>query len=182
MSVETINSLLAPLTLISHIILAAVIIYFLIRRNHAEDWIVKFIGKNGLLFAFLVALGATSFSLYYSEIAGFEPCVLCWYQRIFMYPLIIILGIALHKKDRSIVSYALPLSAIGALIAIYHNYIYYGGQSILPCNAFGQGVSCAIRYVFEFGYITIPIMSLTGFLLMIFFLSAQKFYNKSSQG
>lgn len=176
MTIESINRVLAVLTLASHLLLLLGLIGLLfppVRR-----WIIARVGQNGFWLAFIVALVSTGISLFYSNIAGFEPCRLCWWQRIFMYPQIVILGLALLKKDYKIVDYALALAMIGAIIALYHNYIYFGGPAILPCEASGLGVSCSKRYVFEFGYITIPMMSLTSFLLMIFSLGAQKTYNQ----
>ncbi|OGZ57653.1 MAG: hypothetical protein A2827_01250 [Candidatus Spechtbacteria bacterium RIFCSPHIGHO2_01_FULL_43_30] len=105
------------------------------------------LGKNGVLLSLSIAIASTIFSLFHSEIAGFEPCKLCWLQRIFMYPQIVLLGIAWFKKDFKIVNYALPLVIIGTIVAVYHNYIYYGGTSIFPCDALSLGVSCARRYV-----------------------------------
>ncbi len=176
MSVETINQVLAVVTVAGHFFLVIGILSLCFKKS--RDFLIAMVGRNGIFFAFGVAVASTAFSLFYSEIAGFVPCTLCWFQRIFMYPQIVLLGIALFKKDSKIVDYALPLTVIGTIFSLYHNYVYYGGVSILPCSAFGLGVSCLRRYVFELGYITIPLMSLTSFLLLIFFLSIQKIYNR----
>ncbi len=178
MFTQSLSHILAIFAAISHIFLIAAIVLMFFRKT--RNWLINALGRKGLLLAFAIAVSAVSLSLFYSEIAGFEPCKLCWFQRIFMYPQIILLGIALLKKDFKIVNYALPLALIGSVFALYHNYIYYGGQSILPCSAFGLGVSCTRRYVFELGYITIPLMSLTSFLLLIFSLTIQKLYNKKN--
>jgi disulfide bond formation protein DsbB len=119
----------------------------------------------------MIALLATLGSLFFSEITGFEPCKLCWFQRIFMYPQVVLLGLAWFKKDRKIVDYSLALAMIGAATSIYHNYIYYAAQKAAFC---GSASSCAAPYVLEFGYITIPIMALTGFFSLILILSIQK--------
>ncbi len=87
-----------------------------------------------------------------------------------MYPQVILLGLGLRRQDKHIIDYALALAGIGMAIALYHTYIYYGGTTLFPCETFGLGASCTRRYVWEFGYITIPLMSLTSFLLLIFFL------------
>lgn len=179
MITEIISQILAILTIASHFFLIAGIILMLFKNS--RRFILVVLGKNGILLSLSIAVASTVFSLFYSEIVGFEPCKLCWLQRIFIYPQVVLLGMAWFKKDFKIVDYALPLVIIGAIVAVYHNYIYYGGTSIFPCDALGLGVSCTRRYVFELGYITIPLMSLTGFLLMLFFLSAQKFYNKSEE-
>ena len=176
MTTEIINQILAILTIASHFLLIVSVVLILFKKS--KNFIINALGRNGILLALGIAIASTALSLFYSEIAGFEPCKLCWFQRIFMYPQIVLLGMAWFKKDFKIIDYALPLAIIGGIIAIYHNYIYYGGISIFPCDASGLGISCARRYVFEFGYVTIPLMSLTAFLLIIFFLGAQKSYNK----
>ncbi len=150
------------------------------KKFHKE--FVRFFYSNGLRLAFLVSLVATLGSLFYSEVAGFEPCKLCWFQRIFMYPLAVLLGLALIKRDEQFTFYPIWLAVIGAVISIYHNSIYNGiliesSQSVLQCQPFGSGVSCAKNYVLEFGYITIPMMALTAFLLIILLLTTQRYYN-----
>jgi len=176
--VIVVNKILATLTISSHIFLVLGLGYFLLFYKNKTDPVIQFFGRNGIALAFFVSLSATIISLFYSDVVGFEPCKLCWFQRIFMYPQIFILGLAWFRKDHKIIDYALILAVVGGLIALYHNYIYYGGTSLFPCDAFGSGVSCTKRYVFEFGYITIPLMSLTSFLLLSAFLGLQKFYNQ----
>ncbi len=156
------------------IILVTLIFVFLPKLR---PYIFNFLGKHAILLAFMVALLSTFASLFYSQIAGFDPCQLCWYQRIFMYPLVIILFVALIKKDYHITDYALSLAFVGSTISLYHNYVYFGGKS-LSCSVFARGVSCLQRYVFEFGYVTIPIMALTAFVLIIIFLVLAKLYHK----
>ena len=163
-----VNQTVAIATIISHIFLVLAVLYLLFKQN--GNPFKNFLGRQGLFLAWLTSLAAVGLSLFYSNVADFPPCELCWWQRIFMYPQAVLLGLAWFKKDPKVVGYARPLAVIGALIALYHNYISSGGQSTLPCSAAGTGVSCTVRYVFEFGYITIPLMSLTAFLLLIFFL------------
>lgn len=118
-----------------------------------------------LLMAWIVALTATLGSLYYSEIRNFIPCDLCWIQRIFMYPLAILLAIATVKKDANQAYYILPISVIGAGFSFYHYLIekvpYFSAAgeacTIIPCN---------YEYVNYFGFITIPFMALTAFMLI----------------
>lgn len=123
------------------------------------------INKNRLHILFLVALVATLGSLYFGEIAKYPPCTLCWYQRICMYPLVIIFGAALWSEDRGYLKYALPLSSIGFVIASYHVLLYYGiiPDSITPCS---QGVSCTTKQIELLGFITIPLMSWVSFLII----------------
>jgi disulfide bond formation protein DsbB len=122
--------------------------------------------RDALLWmAFAVALAAMLGSLFYSDVLGWEPCRLCWYQRILMYPLVLILGIAALRKDYRIGVYVLPMSVVGGAIALYHY-----GQQISPAVASALGtcaagsVSCSSRYTFDYGYITIPAMALVAFV------------------
>ncbi|MBI2515121.1 disulfide bond formation protein B [Candidatus Wolfebacteria bacterium] len=171
------NQFLGIAAILGQIFLAVGVVYFLLRKK-SDDRIINFFAEKAFLISWLISLAAVAASLFYSEIAGFPPCNLCWWQRIFMYPQVALLGMALIKKDFKIIDYSLALALIGALFALYHNYIYYGGSSLFSCDASGLGVSCTRRYVWEFGYITIPLMSFTAFLLLIFFLAIRKYKNK----
>ncbi len=170
---------LALETVIGQILIILAIFYFVFFRKK-YNFILKFIGKYALIFAFLIALVATLGSLFYSQVMGFEPCQLCWFQRIFMYPLVILLGFALFKKDDNITDYALSLSVIGGAISLYHNYMYYSNGGLnATCQLAGMNViSCVRRYVFEFGYVTIPLMALTAFALIITLLVLHKIRRK----
>lgn len=116
-------------------------------------------------FSFIIALVATGGSLYFSEILKYPPCVLCWYQRICMYPLVAIYFAVLWTNDRGYFRYVFPLIGIGTPIAVYHNLLYYGiiPESITPCT---QGISCTSKQIEWLGFITIPLLSLTGFLIL----------------
>ncbi len=134
--------------------------------------VVAKIINRGFLFAFIVATVATVGSLFYSEVAQYEPCKFCWFQRIFMYPLVLLLGMFLDSRDRKIIARpAMVLAIIGGIIALYHYYIQLSPASALvPCSAVGVSVSCTSREFTHLGYITIPMMSLTAFVLIILFL------------
>lgn len=116
---------------------------------------------------FIIALVAMGGSLYFSEILKYPPCVLCWYQRICMYPLVAIYFVALWSEDKTYFKYIFPLLAFGGVIAVYHNLLYYEiiPDSITPCT---QGVSCTSKQLEWFGFITIPLLSLISFLSLIF--------------
>lgn len=113
--------------------------------------------------SFSLALFGSIGSLYFSEILKFQPCVLCWYQRICLYPLVAILGMALWTDDRNYKKFAMPLIVTGLLIAGYHNLVYYGiiPQELTPCT---EGISCSSKQLELFGFITIPLLSFVGFL------------------
>ena len=122
--------------------------------------------KQRLLFlAWITALFAVAGSLYFSEIRYFPPCVLCWYQRICMYPLVAILAVGILRRDSNVAYYVLPLSLAGLAISIYHNLLYYNiiPESAAPCVA---GISCTTVYIEWFGFITIPLLSLAGFAFL----------------
>lgn len=122
----------------------------------------SFLEKYGLYLAWLVSLTATFGSLYFSEIREFVPCELCWIQRIFMYPLTILLGIAVFTDDRAVRKYVLPLTTIGGAVSLYHYLVQKvpGFAEIQPC---AQGVPCSGQYINWLGFITIPFLALTAF-------------------
>ena len=113
-------------------------------------------------FSWLTATVATGGSLYFSEIAHLPPCVLCWYQRILMYPLVLIIAVGILRKDKGLPFYVLPLSILGMGVALYQYLLQRGilPNSIAPCTL---GVSCTTKYVEYFGFVTIPFLSLMAF-------------------
>jgi len=123
---------------------------------------IKYLTFLTWLFSGVATLG----SLFFSEIMRYPPCVLCWYQRICMYPLVLILGAGLIYQDKKVIRYALPLSLIGWGIAFYHNLLYYKliPDSASPCS---QGISCTTKFIEWAGFITIPLLSLAAFSLII---------------
>ncbi len=123
------------------------------------------VNKYILYLAWIQALTAMMGSLFYSEIMHFTACILCWYQRILMYPLVLIIGVGILRKDKGLPLYVLPLSILGMLIAFYHVLPQKGiiPESIAPCVL---GASCTTKYVGYFGFITIPVMSLTAFTVI----------------
>ena len=120
--------------------------------------------------AFVVAALGTGGSLFFSEIAGFVPCDLCWFQRICMYPLSILLLFAAWHGDYRVTRYLLPFPVVGACISIYHLLIENHTISE-PGSCRIGGAGCAVKWINEFGYVTIPTLALTGFLLLIGFLA-----------
>ena len=125
-----------------------------------------FIKNHGLLLAWIISVIAMFGSLYFSEVLKLPPCVLCWYQRICMYPLIVILGIGVWARDLKAGLYALILASIGLTISIYHNLLYYKvlSETIIPCST---GVSCTTKQLEWLGFITIPLLALTAFSLLV---------------
>lgn len=115
--------------------------------------------------ALVQAITATLGSLYFSEILHWTPCVLCWYQRILMYPLVLLLTVAIIRKDKGVPYYVLPMTIPGFFIALYHYLLQRGviSEAYAPCQA---GVSCAAKVVPWFGFITIPFLAMTAFAII----------------
>jgi disulfide bond formation protein DsbB len=154
------------------------LVIFILSLVSPKHFLITWIQNNVLVVGFSVALGGVLGSLIYSEIIGFEPCRLCWYQRIALFPIAIMSGIAIIKKHTQIAFYGLVFSIIGGIIAIYHIILeknIFGDAVNLPCAA--DAVSCTVQYVHVFdGLITIPSMSFVIFfaLFVLFRIGNQK--------
>ncbi len=137
---------------------------------------MSFLKKNFLQFSLVISLTSTLGSLYFSEILKLPPCLLCWYQRIFMYPLVVIFAVGIWKKDKNIPYFALPLSIIGTIVASYHNLLYYKivPESLAPCTL---GISCTTKQIEWFGFITIPFLSLLAFVSITILVLLHKKYS-----
>ena len=133
-----------------------------IQQQNNRDWLLIFS-------AWLIAAVSTLGSLFFSEIMELTPCVLCWYQRIFLFPLAIILLIGLFPLDKKVVKYALPLAIIGLLFTVYHCLLFFGviPDNLQPCS---QGVSCTDDNMELFGFLPIPLLALIAFLMIIILL------------
>lgn len=131
--------------------------------------------KYSLYLALATTAGASLMTLVYSEVFGLVPCGLCWLQRLFLFPQVILLATALYYKDKLVGRYGIALSVFGMLIGIYHHYIQMGGSEFIKCPA--SGVSCTQRFFFEFGFITFPLMSaiLFLFLIVLYFYSLKTY-------
>ena len=181
MTLVQIGTLIISLAVvIAQIKIVFLIVFALInpKEGDAGYGLARFIGRNSVLFAFIIALGAMCGSLFFSEIAHYTPCEFCWYQRIFMYSQVFIFGLALIRREKFIRAYGFLLSAIGGVIALNHTILQHTGSSPIPCAAVGQSVSCSKVFVMEFGYITIPMMALTAFIYIIVVLWFGKKYDK----
>ncbi|HJO80659.1 MAG: disulfide bond formation protein B [Acidimicrobiales bacterium] len=128
-------------------------------------------GGSPLRLATAVAATSVAGSLYFSEVAGFRPCELCWYQRIAMYPLAIILLVAIARPGGDVARFALPLSISGAAVSIYHYQLQLFPDQGAVCE---PGASCAFRWVHRFGFISIPLMAMAGFTAVTALMVADK--------
>lgn len=133
--------------------------------NKLEDWALLFM-------AWAIALVSTLGVLFIGEVMGQEPCLLCWYQRVCMFPLAIIMGVAAWRNDAGIWLYALPLSVLGWFAAAYHTLLFLKiiPEPIKPCSV--TGPSCSGEEMIIFGFIPIPLLSLAAFTLIAALLLA----------
>ena len=168
--IEVISDILKFIVLLTDIATILLIIILIINKLAKAklkftNTIIAFARTYATQLALAVALTATLGSLYYSEILNYTPCELCWYQRIFMYPLVLLFALARWKKKQDIPLYALPLAILGAVVAAWH----YSMQKFwipVTCSV-NEAASCATKYTFAYGYITISMMALTGFIAII---------------
>jgi disulfide bond formation protein DsbB len=123
-------------------------------------------GWTALFLAWLIATLATAGALFLGEVMGMTPCVLCWYQRIAMFPLVLILGAGLLDADPRNVRYALPLALVGVALALYHCLVFWGvvTEALVPC---GKGPSCADLDLQVAGVVPIPLLSLIAFTAIV---------------
>ena len=168
MSTPTVSRFFAVLALACWIGVAAVVGLVIARRRRPggrADDAYRDVQRNALWLAWIVALVATLGSLYYSEIAHFVPCKLCWYQRICMYPLAVILLVAAVRRERRIWMYVLPQAVVGAGFALYHTQLQaFPSQGSSFCTTLEP---CTVRYVWQFGFVSLPFMALSAFSFII---------------
>lgn len=168
--VETVSVFYAVLALVANGVVLAIVTLRLagLRLAAASDAYAKLrrgVGQSVLGLAWTVAALATIGSLYFSEIARFEPCRLCWYQRVAMYPLVILLGIAVVRADAAIRPYVLALAGLGAVVAAYHVALEW--LPWLDSGACSAATPCTLVWFREFGFISLPYLALSAFLLIL---------------
>lgn len=171
MTVETANVFFSLLAGAAALLALAIVVLAVAARRAPDGGAASLLGDVrgvALWLAFLVAAVATGGSLYYSEVAHFEPCKYCWYQRIAMYPQSLILGIAAVRRDVGVRVYLIPLAAIGALVSAYHYYIERFPEAGGSCSV---TVPCNTPWFEQWGFVTLALMALTGFAAIIALLS-----------
>jgi disulfide bond formation protein DsbB len=165
--VETVNQLLSFGTIILQVLCVFILVNLLFFRRD-RNTILLFLKKYGISFAFLIAFFSMALSLFYSEIVGFPPCELCIIERCFIYPQVFFFGLFLWKRSKWILPVVVSLAFFGMLVSGYHVYVENGGESGLSCVTDSiSTVSCSARYVYEYGFVTIPVMALTAQVLML---------------
>ncbi len=156
---------LGTLTLVAMATAVALAITLALPRGRA--WLRETLGGNErhvIGWAWVVALIATSGSLYFSGVLKLPPCMWCWYQRIAMYPLVLVLGVGFFRGDSNVWRFALPLPIVGAVISAYHVALQY--QPSLEVVACTTGVPCTARLLVVHGFVSIPVMAGSAFLLI----------------
>jgi disulfide bond formation protein DsbB len=166
---DTVTLFFALLAVVTQVGLLFALVCLLGRRwapiARLGDAAVETVAPLALPLALLVAAVATGGSLYLSEVADFPPCTLCWYQRIAMYPLVVILAVAVIVRDRLVRRYVVPIAIIGSLISVYHLLVERFPE--LETGSCDPNNPCSIIWVEHLGYVTIPAMALTAFLAIM---------------
>jgi disulfide bond formation protein DsbB len=180
--IEIINKILAIGTILLQVVILLLAVNFIFNRSQ-KNKILIFFKKYTFHMGFLVALGAVLLSLFYSDVVGYPACELCWIQRIFLYPQLVLFSMELYKKEKSIVDFSIVFAILGSLTSIYHIYVEAGGTRGLACATIDPSnttaISCATRYIYEFNYVTMPIMALTMSLFIISILLNYKYMSRA---
>ena len=163
---EAVSTTLAILAIAVQVVLVAFLALVVLApvwgaARRGRDAVRRALDGAELALAWVVALVATLGSFYFSEVADFIPCRLCWFQRIVMYPLALILFLAVIARDRRGACYAVGLPVLGAVISLWHLYIEANPEKESP--ACRIGAPCSTKWIDEFGYVTIPMLALTAF-------------------
>jgi len=164
--IENTNYIFALGTVLLQVLSFALLIVFIFQKRVPlfRD-VAAQVGAWGLWAAFGVTFAASVMAIFYSDVLGFDACPLCWWQRVFLVPQVFLLGLAAWKRDAYMAEYSIILSIFGAAIALYQHVLQMMPGSGLPCPA--TGTSCALRILFEFGYITFPLMAFSVFAFLI---------------
>jgi disulfide bond formation protein DsbB len=173
MDVSTVTLLFGLAAIVGLVTLIWLAIMFVISRfseplRYGFQGLRERFTRYAIVAAWVPAALAMAGSLYFSEIAHYQPCTLCWYQRIAMYPLVLILGIAAWRRDLAVRIYAIPLAAVGAAIAAYHYLLEW--FPAIDTGACTVGIPCTQVWFRQFGFVSLPLLALIAFLLVIAFL------------
>ena len=172
---ESLNYILALGTVGLQLLAVAFLAVFFLQKKFPDlQGIGTFLSNWGLWIGFVLTLASAALTLYYSDVLGILPCGWCWFQRVALYPQVILFAIALWKTrtsdvlvvKRHVADYSIGLSSFGLVVALYMHYLQMGGHGVLPCPATGAG-DCGQRFMWEFGYITFPLMAASLFAFLI---------------
>jgi len=172
----TLNTFVGYGTLATQLLTVALLVAYIRKQRDIETIVAAW----AIPASFIVATLASIASLIYSDYFGVIPCGLCWLQRIFLYPQVVLFAIALYIKDARVYVYSIALSFLGLLVAGYQHYLQMGGTGVLPCPAAGAA-DCSVRIIFEMGYITFPLAAASIFaLLIVLMLFLKRTYERST--
>lgn len=160
-TIQTLNFYLSVGGIVAFL-LAAILVFDLKRSRSLATHIRTY----GLLAALIITGGGLVMALVYSEVFGFEPCGLCWLARILLFPKVLLLLTALYYKDTNVARYGIALSVTGIFITLYHHYLQMGGTEFVRCPSAGD-TDCAQRFLFEFGFMTFPLLATATFTLLV---------------
>ena len=176
--VQNVTNILSFGTVVSDLLALALLIIILTPLQE-KGWgkkVAEFFGDYAIWIAFLITAGSVVGSLFYSDVAHFAPCELCWIQRFILYPeaFLLLIAVIIRKKvyNNFIRTACIVLSLIQFPISAYHTYIQLGGGDIVPCSA--TGPSCQFVYFVQYGYVTIPSMALTACVLILLVMLLKK--------
>jgi disulfide bond formation protein DsbB len=173
--VHAVDATLPILVLLAQ--LSVLVLLASVALREKKNPVFEAIAKDGQNLAFLVASTALLGSLFFQFGEGLIPCELCWFQRIFMYPLAFIIGVSIWKRQDDVFDYALPLCLIGGAISLYHYCIQFLSVPV-SCT---DGGSCSQIQIASFGYMTIPLMALTAFVSIALLLYLKKRWSKKEK-
>jgi disulfide bond formation protein DsbB len=177
MMIPMITGIISLLALLGFIALCVLFVLYITQLTlHLPFYstMVKMLAPHAYMLAYTLALVATLASLSLSEILKFNPCILCWYQRILMYPQVLLLYSALIRKETVLKPYLMVMNMVGGAIALYHYSLHVLPKNItplIPCNQALTGVSCEKGYNFFYGFMTFPFMAFVVFALIFFLMS-----------
>lgn len=165
-SAATYTPLMAGLAILAQLFSAVLVVVLLTKSSSRLVKQLRLTHTHFILSAYAVTMFATIGSLIYSDVLGYNPCKMCWYQRIAMYPQAVLYLVALVNQDKRIRDYGLALSFVGMLLAAYHYLLQIGVITTTACSTVGFSISCSENFGMTFGYITIPMMALSAFTLI----------------
>jgi disulfide bond formation protein DsbB len=163
--IVTLNMLLGWGTVLLQLATLGLLVVYFMKYERLETQLVRY----GFPIILLATFVSTVLTLVYSEYFGVVPCGLCWLQRVFLYPQVLMVAVAWIKRDFGVACYSIPLSVAGFIVAMYQHALQMGMSSPLPCPASGEA-DCAKRIVFELGYITFPLMAASLFAFLIAYM------------
>ena len=173
-------SIISFLGFLAFVAVAIIVLLYLLKellKVKFYDKLQKLLQPVSYNLAFFLAFIATLASLFLSEVLHFQPCILCWYQRIAMYPQVALLYVAQLRRERVLTPYLITLNVIGGSISLYHYSLHVLPRTIvpiLPCSTQFGGVPCDKGYDFYFGFMTFPLMAWSVFALITFLLISSK--------